>query len=61
MEEYNPKEYGRLEQKVDYLMTCCEKVEKDIDGMKTRNIAILTSVILLLIGVVVNLILNYAK
>ena len=61
MEGLTNREAGELLTDVKYLKECCTEVQKDIDTMGTRNTAILTSVILLLVGVVTNLILSYAK
>lgn len=57
----NDREFGELIADVRYLKSCCERVEKDIEGAKTRTTAILTSIIILLAGTVVNLILTLTK
>lgn len=61
MNDFNPEKYGRLVERVDYLVRCCEEVKKDMEASKTRSTATLTTIIILLIGTVVNLILYYAK
>ena len=55
------REYGKLCGQVEYLVKCCDDMKKDMDGIKTRNTTILTSVILLLLGVVINVILTYVR
>jgi hypothetical protein len=59
--DFNQEEYGGLKRDVAYLIKCCDDMRQQVSGIQTRNTAILTSVILLLVGVVVNLILTYAK
>lgn len=58
---YSATEHGRLVERVDYLVKCCDKMEKEMESAKTRSVATLTSVIILLVGTITNLILYYAK
>jgi uncharacterized Rmd1/YagE family protein len=55
------REAGELLADVKYLKVCCDEVKKDIDSSKTRSTATLTTVIILLIGVVVNLAITLSK
>lgn len=61
MNDFDPHQYGKLEQKVDDLVDCCKEVRTEIDAAKTRSVATLTTVIVLLIGTVANLALYYVQ
>jgi hypothetical protein len=61
MPGYSDREFGEMAADIRYLKDCCNEVKKDMDNAKSRNTAILTSVVLLLGGTVVNLIMTYAK
>lgn len=56
-----PREAGQLLRDVEYLKGCCSEVEKKMDSAQTRSTATLTTVIILLITTVINLVLYYAK
>ena len=55
------REIGELLADIKYLKSCCEEVRKDIDTGKTRTTQILTSVVVLLIGTVINLAITLSK
>ena len=77
MTGYSDREFGEMAADLRYLKECCqkavtkddikplaeriEKMEKEQDAAKTRSLATLTTVIVLLIGTIVNLVLYYAK
>lgn len=61
MKSFNPQDYGALKRDVEYLIKCCDEMRNEVASIRSRNAAILTSVVLLLIGIVINLALSYAK
>jgi hypothetical protein len=61
MEGLTNREAGELITDIKYLKECCAEVKKEMDITKTRTSQVFISVILLLAGVIINLILTYAK
>jgi hypothetical protein len=58
---FSQREAGELIADIKYLKVCCEQVNKELETIRSRNTTILTSLILLLAGTVVNIIITYAK
>jgi hypothetical protein len=51
----------KVDQRLLVIEKCCDEVEKKLDASQTRGTATLTTVIILLITTVINLVLYYAK